>query len=193
VSVENVNKLTKWVTDHRVELLPYILTCVIDSGEGSLCALDESLRGHLPLLAHWGSPASEIILAPAALMAIISQIIATKQVTSDQNAQIGRLSEGMRLLILHDSHETRVQSSSDCQGTRRISDQLVRLLEVILNVAQSALKGDKGPATTLGWPRTSPKLGEQGGSACSHVCAFCCALNVQLNHSVPVLTDTALF
>jgi hypothetical protein len=166
VSAENMTKLRQWVSANRAVLLPYIRTSSIISGETSLEVLHESLRGLTTLLAHWASPASEIILLPAPLMATISQIIATKQVTIDQNALIGRLSEGMCLLVLHDRHEVCVQASSGSLGMIHVSDQLVRLLVEIQKVAQSTLKGDKGTATTLGWPRISPAVGEEGASSC---------------------------
>ena len=159
IKASDLSKLTDWVAKNRPALSPYIHTASIsDEGPEQMLTLHDSVLGIMPVLSHWRSPVSESVLCPCPLMLTLSQVIETQQVTRDQNRCIGVFSEGILLLVLHDKCE----QPGDGVDARRISPQLVDLLKEIVKVAQAALKGEKGPATTAPWPIESPILGEDG-------------------------------
>jgi hypothetical protein len=159
VKGEDLSKLTDWVDQHRPALGPYIHTAQIDQEPEPTYTLHDSILAIMPVLSHWASPAPETVLCPGPLMSTLSQVIEAQQVTRDENRTIGVFSEGIRLLFLHDQ----CVQPGDGVDARRISPQLVRLLKDIVKVAQSALKGEKGPPTTAPWPIESPMLGDDGG------------------------------
>mmetsp|Transcript_17898 Transcript_17898/g.43846 ORF Transcript_17898/g.43846 Transcript_17898/m.43846 type:complete len:239 (-) Transcript_17898:61-777(-) len=90
-------------------------------------------------------------------MSTVSAMIATKQVTRTQLGQISRFSEGIRLLVQNDD---RVRS--DDAGVVHLSDTLVALLSASVDVAQAALRGEKGRCESRPWPKESPKIGSDG-------------------------------
>jgi hypothetical protein len=134
VDSATANNIRVFVETQRDGVLkPYVPLLNCGGGRVKLGKVTPRLRR---VLAHWASPAPELILIPASIFNIVRHLLEHKALclSSSHNdmMEISKRSTGLRDLILEDREASK---------TSTLSDQLLNLLRCSLALAEAALVG----------------------------------------------------